>query len=96
MNSQVPALTYPTDCAAATALAPMVARNSGDECNRRGFLDDFLMAALNRTFALAQVDRRAMGIGEHLKLDVARILQIFLEQHGVVAKRRLRFALCGC
>ena len=56
------------------------------------FLDDFLMPALDRTFALAEMHGAAVRVGQHLKLDVARIAQIAFEQDGVVAERGQRFA----
>ena len=37
------------------------------------------MAALDRAVALAEVDHVAVGIGEHLDLDVARIVEVALE-----------------
>jgi hypothetical protein len=36
------------------------------------------VAALHRAVALAQVDRVAVAVGQHLDLDVARVLQEFL------------------
>jgi len=51
----------------------------------RRFLDDFLVAALHRAVAFAQVNGIAVGIGQHLKFDVARILQkLFHVHHGIV------------
>jgi hypothetical protein len=44
----------------------------GVHARRRGFLDDLLMAALQRTVALEQVDDIAMAVAEHLHLDVTR------------------------
>ena len=79
-----------------TAAAPMRARSSGVKRDRRRFLDDFLMTALNRALALAEVHRRAVRVGEDLKLDVTRIAQISFEQHRVVAEGRARFALRRC
>ena len=38
----------------------------------RRLLDDLLMAALDRAFALAQMDDVAVAVAEHLDLDVAR------------------------
>ena len=63
--------------------------------DRRRLLDDFLMAALNRTFAFAEMNRRAVRVGENLKLDVARIAQVAFQQNRVVAERGQRFALGG-
>ena len=50
------------------------------------FLNDFLVAALDRTFALAEVYGRAVRIGENLKLDVPRPAQVALQQNGIVAE----------
>src|SRR2546425_7359624 len=38
---------------------------------RRRFLDELLVAALDRALALAEVDHMTVAIGEHLNLDVA-------------------------
>ena len=42
---------------------------------------------------VAEVDHVAVGVAEHLDLDVAAALDVLLEQHGVVAERRRRLAL---
>ena len=42
------------------------------EQRRRRFLDDLLVAALDRAFALAEIDDVAVLVAEHLDLDVAR------------------------
>jgi hypothetical protein len=55
---------------------------------RRRFLDHLLVAALERAVALEQVDDIAVAVAEHLDLDMARPLDIFLDQHPVVAERR--------
>ena len=57
------------------------------EQRRRRLLDDLLVPALQRALALAQMDRRARAVGEHLHLDVARAFDEPLEQQGVVAER---------
>ena len=59
---------------------------------RRRLLDHFLMAPLQRAVALEQMDRLAVPVGEHLDLDVARHLEVALEQHPVVAEARGRLA----
>ena len=46
------------------------------------------MAALERAVALAEVDRLAIAVAEHLEFDVARVGEIFLHVDGVVAERR--------
>ena len=45
----------------------------GGEGGRGGFLQHLLVAALQRAVALAQVDRVAVAVGDHLELDVARV-----------------------
>jgi len=64
----------------------------GSDAGRRGFLDHLLVAALNRTIALAQMDRLPLAIGQYLDFDVARPLQVFLHVHRAVAKCRLGLA----
>ena len=60
---------------------------------RRGrLLDDFLVAALYGTFTLMQMDDVAEVVGEHLHLDMARVLDVLLHEHRAVAKVFLRFA----
>src|SRR5262249_45348946 len=39
-------------------------------CRRRSLLDDFLMTALNRAIAIAQMNVIAVRVGEDLHLDV--------------------------
>src|SRR5205823_8494236 len=53
-------------------------------------LDDFLIAALDRAFALAEVDDVAMPIREDLNFNVARIHDELFDEHPVVAEGRLR------
>ncbi len=63
---------------------------------RRGrFLPYLLMAALQRAVALAQMKHLAVRIGDHLDLDMTRLLEIFLDIDRVVAERGLRFGACG-
>ena len=58
------------------------------EQRRRRLLDDLLVAALDRAFALAEMDDVAVLVAEHLDFDVARIDDEFLDEHAVVAERR--------
>ena len=58
----------------------------------RRLLDDLLMAPLNRTFALEEMDDRAVAIGHHLHFDVARAAHETLDVERPVAERRERFA----
>ena len=60
---------------------------------RGGFLDHFLVAALQRAVAFEQMDDVAVGVAEHLHLDMAWALDIFFDQHMRVAKRRGSLAL---
>ena len=63
------------------------------EQRRRRFLDHFLIAALDRTFALAEIDHVAVLVAEHLDFDVAGIDDEFLDEHPVVAERGFGFGL---
>src|SRR6185312_2673968 len=60
------------------------------EERRWRLLDDLLIAALDRAFALAEMDDVAVLVAEHLDLDMARIDDEFLDEHAVVAERGLR------
>ena len=53
---------------------------------RRRFFDDFLVAALNGAFALAQIDHIAVLIAQHLNFDMARIGDELFHKHPVIAK----------
>ena len=77
---------------ASTQTLPISARCSARDARRRRFLDDFLMAALHRAIALAEMDRVALAVGEHLDLDVARVLEEFLHVDLIVAERGFGFA----
>ncbi len=48
------------------------------DAGRRRFLDDLLVAALHRAVAFAQPDGVLVLVGQHLDLDVARVLQELL------------------
>ena len=63
------------------------------ERGRGAFLPDLLVAALQRTVALAEMNRAALAVAEHLDLDVARLGEIFFEIDRVVAEGRLRLDL---
>ena len=56
----------------------------------RRLLDHLLVAALDRAFALAEVDDRASVIGEHLDFDMARVLDEALDEDPPVAEGRRR------
>jgi hypothetical protein len=66
-------------------LAHGLARGVGDEGRRRLF-DHLLVAALDRAFALVQVNHVAVRIAQHLDLDVARLQHVFFDEHAVVAE----------
>ena len=61
----------------------------GVEQRRGRLLDHLLVAALDRAFALAEVDDVAVLVAQHLDLDVARVLDELLDEHAVVAEARL-------
>src|SRR5690349_20598527 len=61
-----------------------------DERARR-LLYDLLVAPLDRALALAEMDDVTMLIAEHLDLDMARLLDIFLDEHAIIAEARARF-----
>ncbi len=62
---------------------------------RRRLLDDLLVAALDRAFALEQVDDVAVLVAQHLNLDVARVDDELLEEDAVVAEGVQRLGLHG-
>src|SRR5690606_6782500 len=61
--------------------------------HRRPFLDQLLMAPLNRALTLAEVDDVAVMVAENLDLDVTRILDVLLDVDVAVAERGLGVAL---
>ena len=58
-----------------------------------GLFDHFLVPALDRTFAFAQIDAVAMGITQHLNFDVTRLGNEFLNKNAIVAKGIRRLVL---
>src|SRR5258705_12362740 len=60
---------------------------------RRRFLDHLLIAPLDRTFALAEIDHVAVLVPQHLNFDVAGIDDEFLDENTVVTERRFGFGL---
>ena len=62
---------------------------------RRRLLDELLMAALDRAVPLAEVDDVAVSVGEHLHLDVSRILEVPLDVDRRVGEIRPALALRG-
>jgi hypothetical protein len=73
-------------------LADLVAQ-AGIEQRCRSFFQDFLVAALHRTVALAQINRVAVLVGQYLEFDVARVLQKFFHVHHGVVESGLRLGL---
>ena len=55
-------------------------------------LDDLLVATLDRALALEEVDGVPVGVGQHLDLDVARLLHELLDVERVVAEGSLGLA----
>ena len=72
------------------ALSHSLALFFGDP-GRGRFLDDLLMAPLHRAVALAEVHRVAVAVGEHLELDVPRVLEELLHVDLIAAERRQGF-----
>ena len=58
----------------------------------RRFFHQFLMAALNRTLTLAEVDAAPVSVGQHLDLDVTGILNEFFDKYRGVSKSGLCLA----
>src|ERR1041385_1144747 len=58
---------------------------------RWAFLDHFLIASLDRTIALTQMDNATMFVGNNLELDVAWIDDQLLNVERTIAKGVLRF-----
>ncbi len=56
------------------------------QIDRRGDLDDFLMAPLHRAITLVQVEHAAVRVAEDLHLDVLGARDVFLEEDGRVAE----------
>ena len=62
----------------------------------RGFFNYLLMAALQGTIALKQMDIIAKSIAENLDFDMARVFDEFFQQHHIIAKSIFGFALARC
>ena len=65
----------------------------GIERRRRRLLDHLLVPALQRAFALEQRQQIAVAVADDLHFDVAGIVDVFFDQHAVVAERGLGLAL---
>ncbi len=59
---------------------------------RRRFLDNLLMAPLDRAIALAECDHVAMIVAENLNFDMPRVREILFDENPAVAESRRRFA----
>ena len=94
-NSNVPALVYCTARAASTTVPPSLRRIFSVTATDGAFLEQLLMAALDRALALAEVDDGAVMIAEHLELDVARALDVLLDVDVADAEGRFGLALRG-
>src|SRR5581483_4222442 len=62
---------------------------------RRRFLDDLLVAALNGTIALAQVNNLPLVVAENLKFDVVGVFDVFLDINPGIAEGFLGFVAGG-
>jgi hypothetical protein len=62
----------------------------GIQVRRGSDLDDFLVPALHAAVPLVEVDDVAVGIGQDLHLDVARVDHRLLEEHRRVNRRPTR------
>ncbi len=58
------------------------------EARRRGFLDHLLVAPLHRAVAFAERDHLAAPVAEDLHLDMARGLDVLLDEHAGVREVR--------
>ena len=67
-------------------------RHAGCWC----FFQYLLVTPLYRAIALEQVNVIAMAVTKHLNFNVARALNIFFDQHRVVAKAVFGFPLTRC
>ena len=72
-------------------LVDLLALRVGEE-GRRCFFDEFLEAALQRAVAGARDDDVAVLIGDHLGLDVARLVEVALDEALAAAEGRDRLA----
>jgi hypothetical protein len=59
---------------------------------RRRLLDHLLVAALQRTVALVEMNGIAVAVGEYLHFDMARRGDVFFDQHALVAEGGLGLA----
>src|SRR5438046_4010062 len=62
----------------------------GGDQGRRALFDDLLMAALQRTLALPEVNQVAMLVAEQLDFDVPRILEHLFDVYLAASEGALR------
>ena len=62
---------------------------------RRRLLDELLVAPLDRAVPLAEEEHGPVGVGEDLRLDVPRALEVALDVDGVVGEELQPLALRG-
>src|SRR5467141_4028103 len=58
------------------------------ELGCRGLLHDLLVPSLHGAIALAEMDHVLVPVGEHLPLDVSRVLEVLFQIDGSVAESR--------
>ena len=63
-------------------VGPKLGADDRVEVGRRGDLDDFLVAALDRAIAFVEVDHVAAAVRQHLDLYVASARHGLLEEHS--------------
>ena len=56
-----------------------------------GLFDDFLIAALDRTFPFMQIDTIAMAVGQHLNFNMAWLGHKFFNENPIITKTGRRF-----
>ena len=86
MNSTVPAPTIADGRGRRDGGAAHGVAHGRRHARRGGLLDDLLVAALQRAVALEQMHDIAVPVAEHLHLDVARLQNVFLDEHAPVAE----------
>ena len=91
----MPALVYWTRARRVDDGAAELAPHLVGDRDRRAFLEQLLVAALDRALALAEMDDGAVVIAEDLELDVARVLDVLLDVDVADAEGRFRLALRG-
>ena len=69
----------------------MSSRTDSGELGSRTFLDQLLMATLQRAIALPQMNHVAVVVRQDLDLDVSRQLDVFFEIHAGIFESLFRF-----